>query len=233
MTAARALQAAAAAGLALCAALLWLAPIRSETAATQADVKHGADIAAQGTADGAPACAQCHGSNGAPADDSGTFPRIAGQSTYYLAGQLRAFAGDLRTEDVMTPIAKALKPEEIADSAAYYAGASAPFPQLPAPDAALLARGQQLATIGDGAKRLQACNSCHGPGGTGESMAIPYLAGQYGPYLTRQLQMWQQGARKTSPNAMAVIARQLDDHDIAAVSAYYQQIRAPGAAAAN
>jgi len=43
------------------------------------DIQHGAVIAAQGTAAGAPACAQCHAYNGV-SDASGAFPRIAGQS---------------------------------------------------------------------------------------------------------------------------------------------------------
>jgi cytochrome c553 len=36
--------------------------------------------------------------------------------------------------------------------------------------------------------------------------------------------MWQHGFRKTSPDAMALFAKQLDDQDIAAVAAYYQQL---------
>jgi cytochrome c553 len=119
----------------------------------------------------------------------------------------------------------------MADTAAYYAQQKAPFPQLPAPDPALVARGEQLARVGDAAKHVQACNNCHGPDGTGESRAIPYLAGQFSQYITSQLQAWQQGQRKNSHDVMAVIARQLDDRDIVAVSAYYQQVRAPSVAA--
>jgi cytochrome c553 len=37
--------------------------------------------------------------------------------------------------------------------------------------------------------------------------------------------MWQQGFRKNSPDAMRVIAKMLDDQEIAAVAAYYQQVR--------
>jgi cytochrome c553 len=138
---------------------------------------------------------------------------------------MHAFAADQRPDDIMTPIAKALAPDEVADTAAYYAGQSAPFPQLPAPDPALIARGQQLATTGDAAKHVQACNNCHGPGGTGEPQAIPYLAGQFSQYITAQLRAWQQGQRKNSADTMAVIAKQLDDRDIQAVSAYYQQVQ--------
>ena len=44
--------------------------------------------------------------------------------------------------------------------------------------------------------------------------------------------MWQRGLRKNSPEAMALFAKKLDDQEIAAVAAYYQQVRSPAAAAA-
>jgi cytochrome c553 len=39
--------------------------------------------------------------------------------------------------------------------------------------------------------------------------------------------MWQEGFRKNSPDAMAVIAKKLDGQDIIAVAAYYQQANSP------
>jgi cytochrome c553 len=87
-------------------------------------------IAAQGTAS-VPACAQCHAFSGA-SDSSGAFPRIAGQSAFYLAGQMRDFASAQRINAIMSPIAKALSAEamgviakqlddqEIAAVAAFY-----------------------------------------------------------------------------------------------------------------
>jgi len=41
------------------------------------------------------------------------------------------------------------------------------------------------------------------------------------------LQMWQEGFRKNSPGAMEVIAKELDDQNILAVAAYYQQATPP------
>lgn len=191
-------------------------------AARAPDLNHGAVIAAQGTRAGAPACAQCHAFNGA-SDASGAFPRIAGQSSYYLARQLRDFTSAVRRNAVMSPIARALSPDEIEDVAAYYAAAKAPSPPLANPDPALVKRGAELANVGDAAHQIQACNACHGPGGTGEPPAIPYLAGQYGSYIALELRMWQRGFRNSSPNSMAVVARKLTDAEIAAVAAYYQQ----------
>ena len=62
---------------------------------------------------------------------------------------------------------------------------------------------------------------------------IPYLGGQYAHYIAFTLQMWQEGFRKNSPDAMGAIAKKLDDQDILAVAAYYQQVNSPLKAAAK
>jgi cytochrome c553 len=204
--------------------------IMSQSASRQPDTKHGAVIVAQGTAAGAPPCAQCHAFNGV-SDASGAFPRLAGQSAYYLAGQLRDFASRVRTSAIMSPIAKALSPDDIADVTAYFASVNAPFLPLKVGNPALVKRGEELAKAG-GPERPH-CDNCHGPGGSGEPPVIPYLAGQYAHYTAFTLQMWQEGFRKNSPDAMALIAKKLDDQDILAVAAYYQQVSSPVESAAK
>jgi cytochrome c553 len=216
--------------LLLAGAALLLAPlgvitlVQARSAGHQPDAKHGAVIVAQGTAAGAPPCAQCHAFNGV-SDASGAFPRLAGQSAYYLAGQLRDFASGVRASAIMSPIAKALSPDDIADVTAYFAGVNAPFLPLKAADPALIKRGEELAKIGSAERRIQNCDNCHGPDGSGEPPVIPYLAGQYAHYIAFTLQMWRQGFRKNSPDAMGVIANKLDDQEIATVAAYYQQVQ--------
>jgi cytochrome c553 len=205
--------------------ILCVVSAAAQPAIQQPNLARGAIIAAQGVAGRAPACAQCHAYNGA-SDGSGAFPRIAGQSAYYLAKELRDYASGLRANAVMAPIAKALSADDAADVAAYYASIKAPYLPLSSADPVLISRGKQLARIGDAAKELQSCNNCHGPGGVGELPAIPYLAGQYEHYIAFQLTMWQRGFRNNSPDAMADIAKRLDAHDIAAVAAYYQQVDA-------
>ena len=197
--------------------------VQAQSGGHPADAKRGAVIVAQGTAAGAPPCAQCHAFNGV-SDASGAFPRLAGQSAYYLAKQLRDFALGERASAIMSPIAKALSPDDVADVAAYFATVNAPFLPLKAADAALVKRGEQLAKVGSAEHRIQNCDNCHGPDGAGEPPAIPYLAGQYAHYIAFTLQMWQQGFRKNSLNTMGVIAKKLDDREIAAVSAFYQQV---------
>ncbi len=219
------LLSAAAAGVVIVGfGVVWLAPATAQSTARQPDVNRGAVIAAQGTRSGAPACAQCHAFNGS-SDGSGAFPRIAGQSTYYLMRQMRDFSSNVRANAIMSPIAKALSPDDIADVAGYYAGVNAPFLPLASAAPALIQRGEQLAKVGSAAKDLQACDNCHGPGGIGIPPAIPYLAGQYAQYIAFELKMWQRGYRRNSPETMFMIATKLDDQDIAALAAYYQQVR--------
>jgi cytochrome c553 len=214
----------------LASAVAVLAPLgittlgQAQNTARQPDAKHGAVIVAQGTSAGAPPCAQCHAFNGV-SDASGAFPRLAGQSAYYLAGQLRDFASGVRASAIMSPIAKALSPDDVADVAAYYASVNAPFLPLKTADAALVKHGEELAKVGSAERRIQNCDNCHGPDGAGEPPAIPYLAGQYAHYIAFTLQMWQQGFRKNSLDTMGVIATKLDDEEIAAVASYYQQVQ--------
>lgn len=193
-------------------------------AQAQDNLKRGADIAANGVGDTVPACSGCHMQNGI-ADGSGAFPRLAGQSAWYMARQFADYASGARTSALMGPIAKALSPADGATVAAYYANAEGPYVFNKRADATLVERGRQLARIGDQAKQLPACNNCHGPGGIGEFPAIPYLAGQYADYIALQLQMWKSGARKDSAEGMADVAKRLSEQDMAAVAAYYQQLR--------
>jgi len=224
MMLARPLHAVAAGIMAIVLGLAWNASAQTQGDTRKPDRKRGAVIAAQGTAAGAPACAQCHAFNGA-SDGSGAFPRIAGQSFYYLSKQMRDLTSDVRVNAVMSPIAKVLTPDDIADVAAYYAGVNAPFLPLRNSDPALIKRGKELAKVGSASNGIQACDNCHGPSGAGEPPAIPYLAGQYATYIVFELRMWQRGFRKSSPESMAGVARQLNDQEIAAVAAYYEQVQ--------
>ena len=186
----------------------------------------GAQIVAQGTTNGAIACARCHGFDG-EADGSGAFPKLAGQFPQYLAKQLRSYASGARQNALMQPIAKGLKDAEIDSVAQYYASLHpSTLPSRPVA-AQLVARGEQLAKLGDLNLRIQACESCHGPNGQGEPPAVPYLAGQYSHYIDVQIQMFRQGIRKSQQ--MESPAHSLHEADIAAVAAYFERASRNGA----
>lgn len=171
----------------------------------------------------AAACQACHGTHGEGMVE-GARPRLAGQSAYYLDKQLRDFASGARDNAIMSAIAKGLNDQARAQVVAYYA--ALPAPAATGQPAALQAgRGHQLAIEGAEGKRVQACNNCHGPDGSGVSLSAPVLAGQLAPYLAAQLKSWRQGSRKNDAgNLMSSVAARLDDADIAAVAAYYASL---------
>jgi len=170
-------------------------------------------------------CQACHGAHGEGMVD-GAKPRLAGQSAYYLDKQLRDFASGARDNAIMSAIAKSLNDQTRAKLVAYYAALPVPAAtEHSAPTAAQAWRGHQLAIEGAEGKRVQACNNCHGPDGSGVSLSAPALAGQLAPYLAAQLKSWQQGSRKNDAgNLMSSVAARLDDADIAAVTAYYASL---------
>jgi cytochrome c553 len=205
------------------AAFCSASPATAQDTQRPADAKRGAVIAAQGTAS-APACALCHAFDGA-SDGSGAFPRIAAQSATYLSQQLRAYGSGVRANAIMAPIARALSPEDIADVASYYASLQTPFPPLADANPDLVKRGKQLAETGNSPKGIPGCDDCHGVEGAGRPPMLPYLGGQYASNIALQLRMWKRGFRKDNPETMVLFAKELDDEEIAAVAAYYQQVR--------
>ena len=134
----------------------------------------------------------------------------------------------MRANAIMAPIARALSPEDIADVASYYASLETPFPPLADANPDLVKRGKQLAETGNASKGIPGCDDCHGAEDAGRPPTLPYLAGQYASDIALQLRMWKRGFRRDNPETMVLFAKELDDQEIAAVAAYYQQVRSAG-----
>jgi cytochrome c553 len=220
------------------------------------DLAAGQQIATTGNpAKGVIACVTCHGAVGEGNAASG-FPRLAGQSAWYMSEQLDSYADGRRKNPIMEPIAKALSDSERRAVSAYYAGlktpaaTASPAPGTSAPPAGTASpapgtspppaatgakpaspgagRGETLYVSGDESLRVQGCVNCHGPGGVGEPPTYPYLAGQHASYLASALREFKNGTRTNDPSGqMPYIARQLSDSDIDAVSAYLAQLPLP------
>jgi cytochrome c553 len=171
-------------------------------------------------------CMGCHGMDGS-GDGSAAFPRLAGQSAWYLYKQLSDYASGARPNEIMAPIAKALSLDQMEDVASYYAAQRADYlPSAREYDPLLIQEGGALSAQGSTERRIQACVNCHGPSGAGLPPVYPYLAGQYAGYLQLQLQLWQQDVRQNSPlGVMAVIAKNMTSRDIEAVAAYFETVR--------
>lgn len=174
-------------------------------------------------------CAACHGAQG-EGNPAGGFPRIAGQSQYYLAKQLESYVNGTRRSPVMEPIAKGLSPADRGAAAAWFAQLDAPAaqraPNTTAPQPS--ERGRVLAMTGDNGLRVQACANCHGPGGIGEAPMYPYLAGLDANYIAAALNAWKSGNRRNDGGQqMASVANALSADDISAVAQYFAAMNAP------
>jgi cytochrome c553 len=211
----------------MCTTLVAAVGAQTQAGAQKTDMtQEGAAIVAHGTSAGAVACARCHGFDGL-SDGSGAFPILANQNASYLSKQLRDFTSDTRLNAIMTPIAKALKDEEIEAVAQYYATARATTVPPPARSPDLVKRGETLATIGETDRQVLPCSGCHGQKGIGEPPFTPYLAGQYGQYIVSQMAMFSRGYRKNA--LMYNEAHNLAEGDYEALGAYFEGLPRPSA----
>ena len=176
------------------------------------------------------ACASCHGMEGAGNSAAG-YPALAQMPQAYFTKQIADFKSGTRSNAVMSPIAKALTPEDAEAAANFYAGLPRPqSPSAPA-DAGLVARGESLAINGAWDRGLPACFKCHAPGGTGVAPSFPPIAGQHVGYTVSQLQAWKTGTRTNDPlSLMKTVAEKLSDDDMRAVAAYLATLGTQAAA---
>lgn len=180
------------------------------------------EIAPNSIAERVQSCTACHGKEGR-ATNQGYFPRIAGKPAGYLFNQLVNFRDGRRAFAPMTHLLKNLPDAYLAEMAQYFAALDLPYP-APQPEpanTAALALGEALVRRGDAARRIPACNDCHGSAMTGVQPAVPGLLGLPRDYLIGQLGAWQNRQRRAAaPDCMAQITAQLRAEDISAVAAW-------------
>jgi cytochrome c553 len=63
-------------------------------------------------------CAGCHGAEGVSSNP--LWPNLAGQKEAYLVKQIKAFRDGTRADPMMSPMAKPLTDDDIANLAAYF-----------------------------------------------------------------------------------------------------------------
>ncbi len=89
--------------------------------------------------------------------------------------------------------------------------------------AAALSQAAHAQSAADGRQiAAQRCQVCHGLDGIAVMPVAPNLAGENAIYLQTQLKAFRSGARVNE--MMTVIAKDLTDADITAVSAWYESI---------
>lgn len=167
-------------------------------------------------------CAACHGSQaqGNPALNA---PALAGQSTGYLARQLKHFKEGIRgVEDdslgqQMRPMAALLADDAAIGAVSDYLAGLPRQPQT--------ATVQGNAEVGYKQYNMK-CGACHGPKAEGNaSLQAPALAGLDDAYLARQYRNFQQGLRGANSadrfgRQMKMMATTLSDQELQDLLAY-------------
>ena len=175
-------------------------------------------------------CVTCHGQSG-QGTRNGYFPRIAGKPAGYLYNQLIAFRDGTRQYPPMNYLLAYLPDAYLREMAEHFAKLRPPFEAQDAnapADAAVLARGQAIATGGDRARadpRLRRVPRRRlDRHGAGHSRA----GGLRPTYIVAQLTRWRVGDRHAAePDCMKRIASRLSEADIAAVAAWLARQDAP------
>lgn len=214
-------------------------PAAATAQTPQADPFTDSDPAAGATK--VPACYACHG----PGGNGGVnpiWPKLAGQHSAYIYGQLNAFkcgslpadqravakCSDVRSNPVMSAQAVNLSDQDMRDVAAYFA-TQKPVPGLGKKETAAL--GEKLYRSGDASRGLPACAACHGPTGAGNAAAqFPRVAGQNTDYAAAQLKLYRSCGASNFQNCdrggagkaqmMSTVASKLSDAEVDALAAY-------------
>lgn len=174
------------------------------------------------------ACARCHGAeNMGPS--SALVPILHGQPVEFLAAALQQYAEGSRRSGIMQPLAADLDTNDRLRLAEYYAKLAPPKRGPGETASSRSERGRQLATVGDAANGIPACDACHSRAAIAN---YPRLAGQSRAYMTGQLALWRAGNHTTTGSGavMAPIARRLSPEDIDAVTAYFASLSLPSEA---
>ena len=162
-------------------------------------------------------CAACHGADGNSVNPE--WPKLAGQHPSYIAKQLANFKEDARVNPSMSPMAKPLSEQDMADLAAYFSSQAAKPGEA---DQTKIALGEQMYKGGNNATGVAACAACHGPTGAGNPASnFPSLSGQHATYIKNQLNAFRKGERANDAGKMMRnVAEKMTDAEIEAVAEY-------------
>ena len=154
-------------------------------------------------------CATCHGEQGVPTQKN--IPVIWGQNEGYLIFQLRDFKSGARKNDLMSPIAAGIDPNDINAFAAYFSKLKWPNLQQPPAPADVAAKAQATAaSVG--------CPGCHLAYFQGDGTTAR-LAGQNHDYLLKTMNDFRDKTRGNNPG-MSDLMKATSPEDIGALAQY-------------
>ena len=150
-------------------------------------------------------CQGCHGIESyRNAYPNYSVPKLAGQSSKYLASALTEYRVGNRAHPTMQGQAGTLDDQEIADIAAYFAGER------------VVSDGKASGTAPAAAA---VCVACHGLDGVGVTEDYPTLSGQHADYLEQALGDYRSGKRNNA--IMAPMVQSLQKADIKALAEFF------------
>lgn len=157
-------------------------------------------------------CAGCHGENGIPDDPE--IPIIWGQEYFYLYTQLKDYAADRRSNEIMTPMASNYSRDQIKALAQYFAEKEWPRIEAHAEpgDEQIVQRAESTGQ----------CSACHGKWDGNSN--VPRLAGQQPGYLKKTMMDFKNEVRLNAPDKIATM-QNLEDSQIEALARYLPTVQ--------
>jgi cytochrome c553 len=154
-------------------------------------------------------CSACHGEDGNSKMEK--IPSLAGQPAFFVLNQLFLMREGVRKVEVMAPIVKDLKDDDLDALSKHFAGLPAKR-SGEAIDSELAKKGAEIA-------QHRRCDSCHQPGLVGKEQ-MPRLAKQRIDYLGQSLKEFRDATRAGGDTAMSANLAGASDADLAALAHY-------------
>lgn len=155
-------------------------------------------------------CRACHGDTGISVNNA--WPNLAGQKPAFLLEELKKFRDNKRTDNLMSPIAKALSDTEMQILAGYFSS------QLPASGQSQKASSNQHAAFIAGSL----CVVCHGVNGISVRNNWPNIAGQKSEYIYNQIVNYNNRTRESA--LMNAVTHLLEDDEIRPLADFYSDM---------
>jgi cytochrome c553 len=152
-------------------------------------------------------CGTCHGEDGNSRMPN--IPSLAGQPKFFVLNQLFLMREGVRRVEVMMPLVKDLKDDEINALADHFANLAPKSSDEPI-DPALVKRGAELAPA-------LRCGSCHLPDLSGQAQ-IPRLAKQRVDYTIHAMKEFRDNTRSGADTLMSNVVMGIPDADLAALA---------------
>jgi cytochrome c553 len=154
-------------------------------------------------------CSACHGEEGNSRMEN--IPSLAGQPEFFILNQLFLMREGVRRIDVMTPLVKDLKDDEMDALAKHFARQTPKASDEPV-DPALVTRGSELAAA-------LRCGSCHLPTLAGQEQ-MPRLAKQRIDYMIHAMKEFRDDKRSGADTLMTNVVLGRSDADLTALAHY-------------